>query len=342
MDREELDRWCQKGVLGLVLAMLLYAPLATGAVRPQDFVVVQWLAVALAVVWLVRFLVNSKHRLFWSPVCWAVLAFVLYAIGRYLKADIEYLARQELIKVLIYALLFYAVLMNLHRQETTHIVGLFLLGLGTLIALYAVVQFLTESDRVWHFVRPPAYAKRGSGTFISPNFLAGYLEMLLPLGLACTLTGRFGHVTKVLVGYASLAIFTGIVVSISRGGWLATGLTLVVLFMCLMRQRGYRVQSLLLLGGLIVIVVVFYLQARLSQNRYEKLAEATTIEDIRFKLWSPAIKIWQDNFWWGAGPAHFDYRFRQYRPPDADLQARPGRVHNDYLNTLADWGLVGG
>jgi len=50
--------------------------------------------------------------------------------------------------------------------------------------------------------------------------------------------------------------------------------------------------------------------------------------------------MWRDHFWCGVGPAHFDYRFREYRPEI--LQARPDRVHNDYLNLLADWGTVGG
>ena len=49
--------------------------------------------------------------------------------------------------------------------------------------------------------------------------------------------------------------------------------------------------------------------------------------------------MWQDHFWVGVGPAHFDHRFPAYRP--AEVQARPNRAHNDYLNTLADWGTVG-
>src|ERR1044071_10318191 len=49
--------------------------------------------------------------------------------------------------------------------------------------------------------------------------------------------------------------------------------------------------------------------------------------------------MWEQNIMWGVGPAHYDYRFREFRPQT--LQARPNRVHNDYLNTLTDWGIVG-
>ena len=50
--------------------------------------------------------------------------------------------------------------------------------------------------------------------------------------------------------------------------------------------------------------------------------------------------MWQDHFWWGTGPAHYNYRFPAYRPERVQLQ--PDRAHNDYLNLLADWGTTGG
>src|SRR4051812_12503143 len=108
LDRERLDAWCERGILGLVLAILVYSPLATGAVRPQDFVIVEWLAVALVAVWLARFWINPKHRLFWPLLCWPIVAFIIYAVARYRTADIEFVARQELIRVLIYAIIFFA------------------------------------------------------------------------------------------------------------------------------------------------------------------------------------------------------------------------------------------
>jgi O-antigen ligase len=342
MDRERMDGWCARGVLGLVLVILLYSALATGAVRLQEFVVVEWLTVALVVVWGVRFWLNPKHRLLWSPLCWAVLAFVAYALARYFTAEIEFVARQELVRVVVYAVIFYAVVTNLHRQDTTQIVAVTVVCLAAAIAMYGVLQFLTDSDRVWHFLRPAAYTRRGSGTFINPNNLAGYLELALPLALAYTLTGRFDHVTKVLLGYCALVIFAGIAVSVSRGGWLATVLTLMVFFFWLFRQRDYRLQAVLLLVALVAITALFLAKAQFSTNRSDRLVIAQQTEDMRVLLWGPAIQMWKDHFWWGVGPAHFDWRFRQYRPANHELQMRPDRAHNDYLNALADWGTVGG
>lgn len=340
LDRERVDTWCERIVLGLTLAILVYAPLATGAVRSQDFVPIEWLTAAILAVWALRFIVNPKHRLLWPWVCWPVLLFMGYAVVRYASADIEYVARQELIRILVYGFLFFAILHNLHRLETTHIVAMSLLCIGTLISMYAISQVLTGSDRVWHFVRPEIYRERGSGTFINPNNLAAYLAMLAPLGLSYTLTSRQNYLFKILCGYATLVIFAGLVGTFSRYGWIAAGVSLIFFFGVLFRNRDYRLQALVTLGAFAAIVVLFAILAQPSRAETGILTRAAEVEDVRFKVWPAAAAIWRDNLWFGAGPGHFDHRFREHRPEA--LQARPERAHNDYLNTLADFGLFGG
>jgi O-antigen ligase len=340
MNREVLDGWCQRGILALVLAILVFGPLATGAVRTLQFLILQDLTLGVMLLWGARLWLSDRPRLLWPPICWAVLAFTLYAVARYLTADIEYVARQELIRILVYAALFFAILNNLHRQESTQTISFTLIFLAMGISFYALYQFLTGDNRVWYF--PGLYEHRGSGTYISPNHLGGFLEMLLPLGLTYTLAGRLKPLARVFLGYASLAIIAGIAVTVSRGAWISTGLALALLFGVLVFHRSHRLPSLVLLGvvlaaGFLVVPKSYFLQVRwnlLSAGDVNALHK-----DTRYTLWRPAWQIWQDHPWWGAGPAHYDYRFRAYRPDS--VQLRPDRAHNDYLNTLADWGLVG-
>src|SRR5437899_1903567 len=107
MNREALDRWCERGILGLVLTLLVFGPLALGAVRALEFSVIQGLTVAVMLLWGCRLWIASRPKLFWPPVCWAVVAFAVYAIARYFTADIEYIARVELLHVLVYSFLFF-------------------------------------------------------------------------------------------------------------------------------------------------------------------------------------------------------------------------------------------
>lgn len=342
MDREQLDQWCERGILGLVIAILAWGPLSAGAVLPLEFLVLQGLAVALIGVWIVRLWVRPSHRLLWAPISWGVIAFTAYAILRYHQAEIEFVARGELIRIIIYAVLFFVIVDNLHRQESTQVLGFVLIFLAMAISIYAVYEFATGTPIVWHFLgaerKPDQYLSRGSGTYICPNNLAGFLEMILPLGVAFTLVGRFSPTVKVFLGYASLVMMAGLGVTLSRGGWLSAGLALLVMFVVLLGMRGRRLPAILFVALVIGCGAFFFNQTYHAQQRWDDLFREHA--DIRFHLWKPALEMWQDHFLWGAGPGHFDYRFPFYRPEV--VQLRPGHVHNDYLNTLADYGLVGG
>jgi O-antigen ligase len=339
MDREQLDNFFERAILGLVLAILVFAPLATGAVGPVSFLVVQGLTVVILGVWMARFWIRPGYRLLWPPINWAVLAFAGYAVVRYFQAPAEFIAREELIRVLIYTFLFFAVLDNLNRQETAQWIIFALIFLAMAISMYAVYQFLAGSDRVWHYYKPVNYIGRGSGTYISPNHLAGFLELILPLGLAYTLMGRLNHTLKVFLGYASLAIIAGIGVTLSRGGWVAAGISLFVFFGMLLWRRETRLPALIVCVLLLAAGGFFIKETLQSKKRFQSAVVDGEVRDVRFKLWKPAAQIWKDHFWWGGGPGHFDALFREYRPKD--IQLRPYRAHNDYLNTLADWGLTG-
>jgi len=341
MTRERLDNWCEKGILALVLAVLVFGPLATGAVRALEFLIVQVLTMGAVLLWILRLSLNPGLRLLWPPICWPVLGFVLYAIIRYLQADIEYVARRELIQILVYACLFFVIQNNLGRQETTQLVSCVLIFLGMAIAMYAIYQFATHSEYVWHFIRPEGYRNRGSGTYICPNHLAGFLEMLLPVGLAYTLTGRLPHLLRVFLGYSCLVLLAGVGVSVSRGGWLATLAALLLFFVLLIQKRQYRIPALIVLLLLVGAVAFAYSKAELARKRLENtfVLESQDTVRIRAWLWGSTVRMWLDHFWLGVGPGHFDYRFPNYR--SEEFQARPGYAHNDYLNTLADWGVVG-
>src|ERR1700675_898019 len=124
MNREVWDGWCERGILGLALGILVFGPLALGAVQPPAFLIVQGLTLGVMLLWGARFWLHARPQLLWPPICWAVAAFTLYAIARYRTADIEYVARQELIRVLVYAFLFLAILNNLHRQKWIQVISL--------------------------------------------------------------------------------------------------------------------------------------------------------------------------------------------------------------------------
>jgi len=343
MSSKFLDRWCERGILGLVLVILVFGPLAMGAVDMPEFLVVQGLTIGVMLLWALRIWASPKPQLLWPPICWVVLAFVIYAIARYLTADIEYVARMEMIQVLMYAFLFFAIVNNLYRQEVAQIIGFTLIFLAMAISAFAIYQFFKHSNRVWVFTSP--YVGRASGTYISPNNLAGFLEMLLPLATAYVLAGRMKPVTRILLGYAALVMAAGLTVTFSRGGWTAAAIGLLAVLGILAGYRNHRIPALLLLvvciGGGAWFTKIYLAKTLAYISRVEGTVNSGQIAlDYRRDMWMAAGQMWLGHFWWGVGPAHYNYRFREYR--SAHVQLQPDRAHNDYLNLLADWGTAGG
>src|SRR5215471_2873067 len=134
MNREAVDRWCERGILALVLMILVFGPLATGAVRTLEFLIVQGLTLGVMVLWGVRLWAGEQSRLLWPPICWAVVVFAAYAVARYFTSEIEYVARTELIRVLVYCFLCFAILNHLHRQESVQIISLTLVFVAMAIS----------------------------------------------------------------------------------------------------------------------------------------------------------------------------------------------------------------
>jgi hypothetical protein len=112
------------------------------------------------------------------------------------------------------------------------------------------------------------------------------------------------------------------------------------MFGILLFHRNYRIPAAVLLVVLVGAGIYFIPKADFVKVRLKETTANNRFNDsTRFDLWEPAVRLWRENVWWGIGPNHYNYRFREYRPQSE--QKQPDRVHNDYLNTLTDYGIAG-
>jgi O-antigen ligase len=339
--RDQIQGWSEWALLGLLVVGLSFSVLATGAARPQDLGIAQLILCAALVLWVASLWIAPPDRLFVAPACWGVIVFGLYAAAWYPSAEIEYVARREVTYVAYLATVFWIAALVLRKSEFTSLFTHLLVGIAVIVAGYGIYQFASGSDRVWHFIRPAQYAGRASGTFICPNHYAALLGMLFPLALGRAFLGRCHFATRLILGYAALVLLAGIAFSLSRGAWLASGFTLIFLFFQLVRRRAGR---WLAVGLLIVVGAGVYMFVQRVPQVADRLSfdrSLNTANEMRTRLWmwQSAWAMWHEQPWIGVGPGHFDYRFPKYRVRLA--QYRPGRAHNDFLNLLVDWGVVG-
>ncbi|MGO8699644.1 MAG: O-antigen ligase family protein [Limisphaerales bacterium] len=323
----------------MAILVLVWAPFALASVRPLEFLAVQGLTTAALALWGVRIWTQRPFRLLWPPMCWGVLAFVLYALVRCRLVTVDYVGRQQLTHVLVYAVWFVIILNNLTRRESATIVSMTLISVGVVLSFFAMYQFATHSTKVWGETRPEQYWQRGGGTFFNPNNLAGYLEMLVPLALSYIVLGRLSATIKVVLAYAALAMLAGILVTVSRGGIIAAGVALILLCVVLVIQGKFWLPAIAIGCFLIAVALGVSNQFETLQKRFATATQNDKIGDSRMFYWRSARQLFARDMLWGIGPGHFDVEFPQVRP--AEVQTRPQYVHNDYLNTLCEWGVAG-
>ena len=338
-DHTRLEAWLARIIGALLIAILVAAPLLTGASRDQDFAWIQVLGVLAAALWLVRLRLNP-HPIFIPPMVWPLVAFCIYAIIRYFTSDIEYLARKELVHVLFYMMFFGIALNHFRNAKLIDMTVSILLTLGMALSVYALRQHLTGTNVIWNLVRP-GYGFRGSGTFIYPNNFAGWSEMVLSLGLAYVFLGTCSRWVRIFLAYCCLWVVLWIYVSLSRAGWMITAGSLFLLWAVFFRNR----QRQIIAFALLVVLLIGGLGWELKTHEFTKRLKGVGSDDpttgfnVRRALWTGAYHMWRDHPLWGGGPGHFDEHFRAYR--SRYFQWRAGYAHCDYLNVLADWGAVG-
>src|SRR6185503_11292671 len=200
---------------------------------------------------------------------------------------------------------------NLYSQESTRAIAFTLIFLAMALSMYGIYQWLTGSNRVWHLYRPEVYFKRASGSYICPNHLAGFLEMIFPLSVAFVMTSRVSPLKRVFIAYAAVVILVGIAATRSRAGWLVTGVSMFVVALVLVRNRRHRWIALAILA--LVLGSGTWLYSRSIESRVANTYLKGHERESRLRIWSAGWRMWRDNPWWGVGPDHFDYRYRAYR-----------------------------
>ncbi|MGE5591145.1 MAG: O-antigen ligase family protein [Bacillota bacterium] len=251
------------------------------------------------------------------------------------------------------ALLVPAVLVNPHEADggvADHLNRLLGWGLGVAVAIvaYGVLQSYgldplprdpIRSGAAWW--RTAAFATLGNS-----NFFGTFSAVYLALSAIRYLTGG-GPIWLAGAG----AMHYGMLVSLSRGSWLAGGLALLLVLL-LSTAVGQR-PSARRLGALALILVALTLVWRTADLRASQrvqefaqdVSQQTGTVGQRLWMWQGTWRAILARPWLGYGPDTLGEVFPQFEPPgraEAGLQGWTiDRAHNDYLQVAVSSGLLG-
>lgn len=276
----------------------------------------------------------------------ATSVFALYTIGRIIFSPVEYLARGDLYILLgaLMVYLFVALILTMPKYRFVFVMTLLMIGLVH-VTIGGIQYLRGERFPVFDFLERTDQGLRAAGLYICPNHLAGYLEVCAVMGLSIVCWSRQSFWIKLLAGYGAAVCVTGVVLSASRGGYVSLGFGLVV-FMVLswvaIRRASKHQIWISTFGAILVAVLVFGSITAIFSRHYALQSRASKVfdtGDIRVELWKTAIQQYKLNPAFGTGGATYQFYAREFRPPQ--IQADPVYTHNDYLQLLAEYGLVG-
>lgn len=209
-------------------------------------------------------------------------------------------------------------------------------------------QFLSGHGFQFGFTRPDTLIydglTRASGMFISPNHFAGYLEAVAMFALGFAAWARSGLAERIVAGLVAVGCYAGVAISISRGGMLSSAFSLLIfLSLCaviVIRLRPKKALAIvaLMLAGLFVVgssLIVFAGQSKTIANRAERIVA----HDIRYANWAATMDQFRLAPLLGTGAGTHIIYGRLFRREE--LQVDPIHAHSDYLEMLAEYGIVG-
>ncbi|MEW5961182.1 MAG: O-antigen ligase family protein [Chloroflexota bacterium] len=175
------------------------------------------------------------------------------------------------------------------------------------------------------------FGRRAGGTFQSPNSAAAYLSLLLAPAFSLLLTDSERWMKRL----AALAFGLGtiaLILTLSRGGWLALLLAGAMLYLAAWR-RGWLAPStrvaVAAVVGLLALIFYVFVFSRVSRD-----------DGGRLILMDLAFRIIRDHPLSGVGANNFVLLIRRYATPDIE-NAWLYTVHNMYLLIWAETGLGG-
>lgn len=261
-----------------------------------------------------------------------------------------------LIQLCIFLIFFAACLTFLENQKRQRVMVFTIIIFASAMAFFGIIQSLANpnANSILGLRESDSFP---FGTFINRHHFAAFMNMAIGL----TLGLLYGNSTKsdkrlllmISLGLMGIAlIFTG-----SRGGILS--LFGVIAFVTLLNITGrkkneedfdgesgsFNLQKnfLLIGGGLALIIVLIgsalFFGGESSVERALGIGKQGDVSNGRIHFWQTAWQIFLNNPIFGAGLDSFPVAFTKYDTWNGNFRVE--QAHNEYLQILADGGILG-
>jgi O-antigen ligase len=325
-----------------ICCLLAFAVFAFGAVEEWSQAVLEIGAAVLLVLWALRQYRQRVDHLFISPEFLPLCVFALVVLAQlafHLTAS-TYDTRVEFQVLLTYLIILFLISQAYTRTHHWRGYVWFLMSLGFFVSIFGILQYLTFNGKLY-WLRVMRYGGIPFGPYVNRNHFAGFAEMVIPMALVPLVLGKVRRERIFLVGLFTLVPIVALFLCASRGGIVSFAVELLILLLLLLVRRVHSKH--MMLGGLVVLCAVMAVSWIGVKQVLERFAGIQALEVSTGKRTAMRRDTWRlflDHPLLGTGLGTFEMVFPPY---DSLYDGKiANHAHNDYLEVLAETGLLGG
>jgi O-antigen ligase len=331
-------------LLYATFGLLMFGPVAFGAVEPWSIFVVETGAILLTLLWLVQQWLDGEITLHWNPLFLPMAGFaglillqIAFRISAYrhdtVSAALLYCA---------YAMLSFLSTQTLVRSSQARKIGVLFALYGFALAAFALLQGIAPNGKLY-WLRQPRIGGWIYGPYVNHNHYAGLMELLVPIPLVLSLGRLVPEKERIAAGIAAAIMVGTIFLSGSRGGMLAIFVELVVFAVVLVRQsRGLRIAIAVAAFAVVLVGMLTWLGGKDLTSRFSSISTEARSEisgGTRLSIDRDTIQMFQHRPVLGWGLGTFPVVYPQFRSFYTNFFVN--EAHNDYLQLLSEMGLLG-
>jgi len=348
-------------IILIISTPLVFYPYLVRIFNPPKELLSTVLTIIGLMLWKLKMVSEEEVKITRTPLNLPVLAFMAICVLSLLWSNSPMVSLLELPLFLAGPMLYIIVVNNIKGEHQINRLLTALLIISSLLGIYGIFQYNGIDFAFW---KANIGRQQVFGLFGNVNYFAEYLIVPLPLAISLFFAAR-NKTSKILLLVGILAMGGSLILTFTRGSYLAIGISSIFIFFLYLTSRGkgfikeHKKIFIFILALIILVTFLFVLPNPLNEpgTVISKIKGRISISQFtsgsslkrREAIWGFTILIIKDHPLLGSGLGTFKYNSLNYQAQFFDQGENRSlypygiadKVHNEYLQLGAEIGILG-
>jgi len=345
----------------VVLVPIVFYPYCRTVFIPAKELIAEILVLLALMFWCLKMINREEIKFISTPLNFPILSFIAICVASLIWSNSFFVSLKELPLFLAGPLLYFVITNNISDEHQIRRILNVLLIVGSVFGLYGILQYNGIDFSFWirNIGRQQVF-----GLFGNVNYFAEYLIVPLPLAISLFFATR-NRTHKILLLVGILAIGGSLILTFTRGSYLAIGISLIFMFFLYLASRGKgfikeNKKIFIFILALIILItflfaipnplnkpgtVISKIKGRISISQFTKGSSLKR----RKAIWGFTGMMIKDRPFMGLGIGTYKYNSLKYQAKFFEQGQNRSlyphgfatKAHNEYLQLWAELGIVG-